>query len=819
METRWFSAIAIASITLSAATLVVATGPANAGCIASPITGGLQVDCSADVPPDPVNVPILIPAGNNILNVGGGGYLSFDILGNGSSVTTYAGGATSAGITTGNGADQFTMSGGSIGSTVSQGDGVDGFTMSAGSVGAVDQGGGLDNFFMSGGTIVGAFNDGDFATITGGSIGSIDMNVGNNELLMTGGIVVGNVVARQNNDTFVLSGGTIGGRVDLGNGTNRITVSGTTIGNGVTTGLGTDTFIWSGGAITGAISLGGGTDHATLRNLDSTQLANTTLVDGGAAADTLTISNSAVSGIARFVNWETVALTSASTVTLDSDLVLGDAGTGTGALTIDATSTLYAGGGNFSITPFTSGQLVEVTSAGLVDLASGSVGDTLSILGNFVGRDGRLRLDTQLGGDGSPSDQLIIDGGAATGSTGIVINNVGGAGAKTVADGILVIETQNGGTTSSGAFSLAAPAIAGPYEYTLYRGAADGAAPDNWYLRSTLDCGPNSNLPVCGPNLRSETSLYAAVPAMTLLYGRLMLDTLHERRGDEVRADESAPNAVWGRVIGQHGDRDGSSIGVYGTGPEYDYDFWAFQGGADLYRDGSIGTSRNLAGAFFAIGNGSGDVQHVVGNDAGENSFMAYSLGGYWTHYTPENGYVDALLLGTWYDVDAKSNRIDKMTTNGAAFGASLEGGYPVFAGAGGFKVEPQAQIAFQTIDLHNGSDAAAQVHFDDVNSLAGRVGVRFAQDLGPPGSFTAWVRPNVWYEFLGDPKTQFSSAAGFIPFAAELGGTTLEINTGFTADVGGGAAIYANASYLVGLSESADGNAYDGKLGLKIGW
>lgn len=166
------------------------------------------------------------------------------------------------------------------------------------------------------------------------------------------------------------------------------------------------------------------------------------------------------------------------------------------------------------------------------------------------------------------------------------------------------------------------------------------------------------------------------------------------------------------------------------------------------------------------------------------------------------------------------------MTTDGGAFGASVEGGYPAYIGPDGFKIEPQAQLAFQTVNLGSGSDSAAQVHFDDVNSLAGRVGVRFAQDFGAPtwltgapSTLTAWVRPNFWYEFLGDPKTKFSTGTGFVPFAADIGGTTFEINTGFSADVGDGAAIYANASYLVVIGEAAAGNAYDGKLGVKVAW
>ena len=46
-----------------------------------------------------------------------------------------------------------------------------------------------------------------------------------------------------------------------------------------------------------------------------------------------------------------------------------------------------------------------------------------------------------------------------------------------------------------------------------------------------------------------------------------------------------------------------------------------------------------------------------------------------------------------------------------------------------------------------------------------------------------------------------------------------MEVNAGFNAQIAPDTAIYANASYLVGLGGSADGNAFDGKIGLKVGW
>ncbi|MDH4981826.1 hypothetical protein [Hyphomicrobium sp. D-2] len=255
----------------------------------------------------------------------------------------------------------------------------------------------------------------------------------------------------------------------------------------------------------------------------------------------------------------------------------------------------------------------------------------LTIAGNFIGKGGTVEVETDLGDDGSPSDRLIISGGTGSGSAYLSVINVGGEGDLTQLNGILVVDAINGAITAPGLFTLAGPVIAGPYEYSLYRGSVDGSNPNAWYLRSEISCDFAPEQPHCGddiPDYRPETSLYAAVPAMTLLYGRLMLDTLHERRGTAVSSyAEGAPNAAWARVVGQHGDRDGSPIGIYGTGPKYDYDFWAFQGGMDLYRDGDVGSSRNHAGAFFAIGHGSGDVQHIGDGKAGENSFMAYSWG------------------------------------------------------------------------------------------------------------------------------------------------------------------------------------------------
>jgi type V secretory pathway adhesin AidA len=52
---------------------------------------------------------------------------------------------------------------------------------------------------------------------------------------------------------------------------------------------------------------------------------------------------------------------------------------------------------------------------------------------------------------------------------------------------------------------------------------------------------------------------------------------------------------------------------------------------------------------------------------------------------------------------------------------ASLEGGAPFRLG-GGWQLEPQTRLVYQTVDLEATNDVAAFVQFKDVGSLASRI-------------------------------------------------------------------------------------------------
>jgi outer membrane autotransporter protein len=368
------------------------------------------------------------------------------------------------------------------------------------------------------------------------------------------------------------------------------------------------------------------------------------------------------------------------------------------------------------------------------------------------------------------------------------------------------------------------------------------------------------------PNFRQEVSLYSAIPNLALLYGRKAVGTLHDRVGDEVSFDRAPPpvavtstalgdgspgarpratpyveeapvsaaHGAWGRVFAEHGDRNGGCPVL--IGPSFDYWFTAVQGGFDALRWQHRDGSRDRAGVFGTIGDAQADVDGRFSDDLtrtgnlGRDSFAAYSVGAYWTHYGAWGWYLDSVVQGTFYDAKAQSVRIPALETDGWGFAASIEAGYPVKGllggwAFGGLSIEPQAQLVYQSIDLGDTRDIAAQVRFDDVESLAGRVGVRFATSglmpalwgLHPPLATTAWFRPSYWHEFNDDPRTLFSSEIGFLPFRANIAENWVELNTGLAVQVDRHTALFTSGSY--DIDTEGDGEAWQGKIGLKVSW
>lgn len=509
------------------------------------------------------------------------------------------------------------------------------------------------------------------------------------------------------------------------------------------------------------------------------------------------------------------------------------------------------------------------------DPAQGASYKTLTV-SRYSGN-GTLALNTWLGDDASPSDRLVVVDGSSSGPGALEIRNSGGRGDLTLADGIGVVQTINATSTADN-FALSAPVVAGPYEYFLYRGGAVTlSGPDvenSWYLRSVIDCAsPGAPAPPCPspppeppeppqpppeppptpptppapappPAYRQEVSLIAAAPAMAQVYGRTLIDTLHERVGDEqllhqrgdLEAGRSGFNGAWMRYLGHDGEHDGGRRGIYGDrGPDFDYRFDALQIGTDLYRRvDPDDLRRRHAGFYLAYGKGKGEVRHNLLDyrfHAGTNRFKAGSVGGYWTAFSAKGAYIDAVAQYTWYDMRLQSPRTSDSFVDADGLALSLEGGWPFILNEGDessgedgrWRLEPQAQVIWQQIDVDDLDDHSAQVHFSDGDSLVGRIGARLNRTgqhetaQGEARRSNAWLRANVWHEFRGTPRAAFATNSGYVPFAVDMGGSWGEVGIGGTWQVTQTGYLYADIDYS--WSFNGDETAWNGKLGMRWNW
>ncbi|ENC0259645.1 autotransporter adhesin Ag43, partial [Escherichia coli] len=225
---------------------------------------------------------------------------------------------------------------------------------------------------------------------------------------------------------------------------------------------------------------------------------------------------------------------------------------------------------------------------------------------NLTGQDGTINMRVSLDGSNA-SDQLVINGGQATGKTWLAFTNVGNSnlGVATTGQGIRVVDAQNGATTEEGAFALSRPLQAGAFNYTLNRDSDE-----DWYLRSE-----NA--------YRAEVPLYASMLTQAMDYDRILAGSRSHQTG--VNGEN---NSVRLSIQGGHLGHDNNGGIARGATPESSgsYGFVRLEG--DLLRTEVAGMSVT-AGVYGAAGHSSVDVKDDDGSRAGTVRDDAGSLGGY----------------------------------------------------------------------------------------------------------------------------------------------------------------------------------------------
>jgi outer membrane autotransporter protein len=830
--------------------------PSQAACTLVSSTGNDNFVCDSGN-----NGPLTDLTGNNNLAfpANGTGTITGNVtFGAGNDTLDMNSGVITGIVQQGDGSDSFTIDAGQITGAVNQGNGVDTALIRGGTIQSLAQGDSRDVFQMSAGMIIGAFEDGDIAKMTGGSIGRVDMKLDDNLFDLSGGEILGNLLTGFGTDTIIVSGGRIGGNISVSGGNDSITVTGGEIVGEIRASAGNDSLTWdSGGIIRSVILMGDGDDRATLRNLSASSLAQTPTLDGGNGSDLLTFDNTTTSGVARYINWETVNLNNKSQLDFDGNFVLGDSTTGSGVFNIDSSSVVTSAKG--SLTPISADQRATLNNAGIIDLGSGNsrTSDTLTVQGNYAGNGGQLWLQSPMGDDSSPSDKLVVNNGTLSGTTSITVSNLGGTGAATLQNGIQVVQAQGTAISDSGAFRLKAPLSVGAFDYYLFKGGVTAGSENSWYLRSSVVAPPLVAAPVPDPDptptpdptvppvlvplvalpvaavgtpplptpvagaapvplYRQEVPVWSVLPPAAAQLALTALGTFHDRQGDQRLLKETgAFGAGWGRVYGKNIEQTWAGT----VTPRLDGSLNGFQVGNDLFSSQTSGGQTQRTGFFVGHSRLKGDVdgfnQGFQDKRAGKVELQGDSLGLYWTLTDPKGWYLDTVAMYTWLNGDSHSERGLKIDNDGHAITLSVEAGYPV-AVANNWVVEPQLQVINQKVDLKRQDDGISKLSFDSDAAWTGRLGARLkgrydVADL----PLEPYLRVNLWHTMSGTDTVTFDDST--------------EINTrqrSSSADLGLGAiltlapavSMYANADY----SSNIDSNplrGMSGNLGVRMSW
>jgi outer membrane autotransporter protein len=735
----------------------------------------------------------------------------------------------------------------------------------------------------------GPFGPSGAANLTVGSLngsglfflGANELTVGSNNLNTTVSGVISDC-GPTGSDCLGNALGTTGGSL-IKVGTGTLTLSGANTYTGGTT-VSDGTLLLSGsgtlGSITGKTTVTGG--MLDLGGTSQTQNGGLTLTGG--IIQNGTLSSSGLFDMQAGTVSAALAGTGELTKSTAGTVTLSGANTYTGVTTISG-GTLAAGATNtfsaashmivgssstLALQGFNQTLNNGLENAGTVELGIPGVtapGTTLTVAGNYVGEGGTLVLNTFLGSDGSPSDKLIINGGTADPSL-IRIINVGGPGAQTTANGILVVQAINGATTATNAFTLGGVEVrGGAYDYDLFRGSpsniADPTVANDWFLRSTFlgngggdggpvtppdvlppvpppDSGvppPPGVYPIIGP----ELATYGVVQPIARQMGMTTLGTYHERVGDAA-ADAACLNgssaafdadlptkaapvpyancrpAVWGRLFGQQIDDHYQAF----ADPRASGQIAGIQTGVDVWRGSLIPGQSDTAGLYFAYSNGNVSVDGLVTNAAatayilehtGSLNLNAYSVGGYWTHIGPGGWYVDAVLQGSFYQGNA-STQFASLPTNGSGFTSSLETGYPIPLPWFGtrFVLEPEGQIIWQRVSFDDAFDGLGPVGLGTTSGASGRLGLRGKWTINDPAGrvWQPYLLANVWRDWDGNATTMFGIDQ--VPLLEQA--TRLEFAAGLSAKILPGLSLYAQAGYQIAVSGSTDGGRRDGVKG-----
>lgn len=500
------------------------------------------------------------------------------------------------------------------------------------------------------------------------------------------------------------------------------------------------------------------------------------------------------------------------------------------------------------------------TNGGIITLANQSYADKLTIEGNYVGNNGVLEVNTKWNTPGdysgahSESDLLTITGDASGNTT---VKAVKTDGTENVIDGsigeladrykrsvpVIKVLGDDKGTANGEINSTDATK---PYTYntrSTFTGTAKTTGAGELQLVSRKDeagateyfwtlTTPNKDKTIITPSAPA----YTLVPRQNLELGYTMLDTLHQRRGENQTLSwdkqggywQDVEKQSWGRVIGKHlkldgKERFGLKTNMYGFQVGHDFDVKTKQ-------DDEGKLARRFTGLYFgALRSHSKFYDEyrakngvvIADKLTSRVKTTALNLGVTDTRYNENGTYIDWVGQLSW--LNNRYSSVDGTSAKNHGWGAALsvETGRPYALGkdktnnGDSWILEPQAQLIAQYLrlgDFNDGTRAVSQKGY----GLRGRVGFRLAYNKpnDKQRTRTYYFIGNIWHDF----KATGNALIGRDKLTEKFDRTWWELGLGSQFSLSENTYLYADARY----EKSFDSNrhkGYQGTVGVKYSW
>jgi outer membrane autotransporter protein len=649
-------------------------------------------------------------------------------------------------------------------------------------------------------------------TVTGGSQGINVTNTGSGDtLIAVSGVVSSAGIAIQNNSANqsvieLLSGADVrstGGGTTILDGDNDTSVilrDGATLAGDIELSLGNDSLTIEGGAdISAATRFNGGTggdDALTLSNFAGTlggvQLSDFETLSVQDGSD-LTLDSSSFSGT------NLIRIGSSSTITSQSALFITNSG-----LEVASGGSFVAGASGLGRAQFTR----DVLNNGLISLADGSSGDTLTVGGNLSGL-GTIGLDVNLT-DGT-HDQVQVNGDTAGATQGLDVEATGST-VDTAQNFTLVTV---GGNSTESDFQLVnadfvtmdgAQAISdGEISYRLIYDAPTGAFVLTPFGPGTGDVSQNPG----------GAFLAAGVDQVS---GQLTFAGTLRRVMSATQSGVSDANTV-SRALSELTSTTRPLVWVQGEGRRDSYtiddrdvetDSAGLRFGAGMpLAELSNGTL--IGGIEFGVSNLSTDVTtSLTGADISTDAYDM-TLSALWV--ADSLLYVDGQLRYGDFNSTIRPNGGQSVRTDSDGYGVSIEVGKP-FGLSNGLTLVPQAQLMYSDIDTNDVVDLAGggQVgSLVDGDTLTARLGLRAEHTLS--GNAVLFGQVDYYHAFDSETAVAFGQNTVLTERGKNTAGLTLGGNVALSART----TLFGELTGETGFGSNASDYAIGGNVGLEF--